>query len=158
MAIEITRARIADLDRVHGLFLAYREFYGVPERSADARDFLAARLGAEDSLILLALDAGRGDDAALGFAHVYPTFSSLRMAPAWILNDLYVRADARGLGVGKALVEETLRLARARDVQIVSLQTARTNAAARALYESLGFHEETTFLQYEFNTGPSGGA
>ncbi len=55
------------------------------------------------------------------------------------LEDLYVREQARGSGLGRELVEVSFERARARGCGRIQLDTNKGNAAARALYESLGF-------------------
>ena len=55
------------------------------------------------------------------------------------LEDLYVRERARGSGLGRALVEAAVERATERGCGRIQLDTNEGNAAARALYESLGF-------------------
>jgi ribosomal protein S18 acetylase RimI-like enzyme len=55
------------------------------------------------------------------------------------LAELYVVPDRRGRGLGRALMQATLTLARERGADRVELGTSETDVAARALYESLGF-------------------
>lgn len=55
------------------------------------------------------------------------------------LEDLYVTPEARGTGLGRALVEAVLERAAARGCRRVELDVNSENAAALALYESLGF-------------------
>jgi ribosomal protein S18 acetylase RimI-like enzyme len=55
------------------------------------------------------------------------------------LEDLYVRDDARGLGIGRALIEAVLERAAARGCARVELDVNTENAPALALYRSLGF-------------------
>jgi GNAT superfamily N-acetyltransferase len=64
--------------------------------------------------------------------------------PFWIkarLDEVVVDADARGRGVGEALVKAALDVARARGAQVAELQSGRGEArkAAHRLYERLGF-------------------
>jgi ribosomal protein S18 acetylase RimI-like enzyme len=55
------------------------------------------------------------------------------------LAELYVAPGARGHGLGRALMEEAIVVARGRGADYMDLNTAETDVAARALYESLGF-------------------
>lgn len=57
------------------------------------------------------------------------------------VKSMHTAAEARGRGVGRALLAHLLETARARGYQRVSLETGTTPgfAAARALYESVGF-------------------
>jgi putative acetyltransferase len=65
------------------------------------------------------------------------------------LKSMHTAAEARGRGVGRALLGHLLDVARTRGYRMVSLETGTTPgfAAARALYESAGFTP----------TGPFGG-
>jgi ribosomal protein S18 acetylase RimI-like enzyme len=55
------------------------------------------------------------------------------------LAELYVVPEHRGNGLGRALMEAAIKLARDRGADYMDLGTAETDTAARALYESLGF-------------------
>jgi GNAT superfamily N-acetyltransferase len=53
--------------------------------------------------------------------------------------ELYVRPDRRGQGLGRALMEAAIGVARERGADCMELGTGEDDAVARALYESLGF-------------------
>ena len=55
------------------------------------------------------------------------------------LEDLYVRDEARGSGLGRALTEAVLTRAAERGCRRVELDVNTENPAALALYRSLGF-------------------
>ena len=57
------------------------------------------------------------------------------------IKSMHTAAEARGRGVGRALLRHLLGIARARGYRRVSLETGTTPgfAAARALYEAAGF-------------------
>jgi ribosomal protein S18 acetylase RimI-like enzyme len=55
------------------------------------------------------------------------------------LEELYVVPQHRGQGLGRALMEAAIALARRRGAAHMDLGTGEDDTAARALYESLGF-------------------
>lgn len=55
------------------------------------------------------------------------------------LADLYVSPDRRGQGLGRALMEAAIGLARRQGADYMDLGTGEDDVVARALYESLGF-------------------
>ncbi|MHB8691903.1 MAG: GNAT family N-acetyltransferase [Solirubrobacteraceae bacterium] len=55
------------------------------------------------------------------------------------LAELYIVPAQRGRGLGRALMEASIDLARRQGADYMDLGTAETDTAARALYESLGF-------------------
>ncbi len=55
------------------------------------------------------------------------------------LAELYVTPAQRGLGLGRALMESAMELAREQGADYMDLGTSEDDTAARALYESLGF-------------------
>ena len=62
--------------------------------------------------------------------------------PAWVkarIEDIVVDEGARGRGVGEALVNECVNVARKRGARIVELQSAIRRAAANRLYPRMGF-------------------
>lgn len=55
------------------------------------------------------------------------------------LAELYVKPHLRGFGLGRAIMEKAMELARERGADYMDLGTSENDLAARALYESLGF-------------------
>jgi ribosomal protein S18 acetylase RimI-like enzyme len=55
------------------------------------------------------------------------------------LEELYVVPHRRGQGLGRALMEAAMDVAREKGAGYMDLGTAETDTAARALYEKLGF-------------------
>lgn len=144
----IERAAVTDLDAVAPLFDAYRQFYGQRSDPAAARAFLAERLRRDESVIFFAVAEGGEGNEALGFTQLYPSFSSVSARRLWILNDLFVSPGTRRGGVGRALLERAREWAIETDAKGLTLATAVSNAAARALYESCGWRRDDEFEHY----------
>lgn len=139
-SIAIRYASLDDLDVLAPLFNAYRVFYEQESDLTGARHFLRERMRLRESVILLACDADT--DTALGFVQLYPAFSSVAAKRIWILNDLFVPADARRRGVARALLQGARSHARATGVTRLVLETNTDNLAAQTLYESEDWQRE----------------
>ena len=75
------------------------------------------------------------DGKAVGMASGVPTSQSGSVE----LISMWVAPEARGRGVGDALMQEIERWARAEDARTLRLSVADDNAGATALYERHGF-------------------
>jgi len=141
---EILQATPADVGEVAPLFDLYRQFYGKAPNEEAARRFLFARLSKGESVVYFARHEGK----AVAFVQLYPAFSSINLTRQWILNDLFVLAEARKLGYGRALTERAHRLAEETRANGLVLETAVSNQAAQRLYESLGWKRDEEFYRY----------
>jgi ribosomal protein S18 acetylase RimI-like enzyme len=67
------------------------------------------------------------------------------------VGDLAVTRDRRGRGIGKAMLAECERVARASGVKYLRITALARNAQARATYRSFGFGEQ--FVDFEKELG-----
>jgi len=142
--MEVRRAGLDDLDFLAPLFDAYRRFYRLPGDLASARAFLNDRLARHESVIFLAVAQGR----AIGFTQLYPSFSSVSMAPIFVLNDLFVDPEARRTGAGAALLQAAAEYGRRNGAIRLMLETEITNTTAQGLYEKMGWKRDTEYYVY----------
>ena len=140
MSTTYRRAGLADLDKVAPLFDAYRQFYGQPADPARARRWIEERLSRGEAHVVLA----ERDHRPLGVTLLYPSFSAVSTAPTMLLNDLYVEESARRGGVATGLLGAALECARELGAVRVSLETARDNAPAQAVYRKAGWTADQT--------------
>lgn len=131
--MEITQATIEDLDGVANLFNSYRMFYQQNSDLEGAMAFIKTRMESNESVIFVAKDKAK----YVGFTQLYPTFSSISMKRAWILNDLYVDSKARKQGVGERLLQRAKEYALESGAKSLSLSTAPDNHTAQRLYEKM---------------------
>jgi ribosomal protein S18 acetylase RimI-like enzyme len=130
----VRRATTADAQAIGRLLYDFNIEYDDPtpepeENAERMRELLAGG----DTVVLL---AGEGPDG----------LAVLRFRPSiWsrgfecYLAELYVAPARRGRGLGRALMNEAIELARREGADYMDLNTSETDVAARALYESLGF-------------------
>lgn len=149
-SIEIEPIRSADeLERLLPAIADYQRFYEV-ENIDDERNraFFARFLSpSDDGAILVA----RSDGEVRGYACLYWHLSSLAAAETVLMNDLFVVEDARGEGVGRALIEASTAIARQRGAAWLEWCTAPDNKRAQALYDSTGA-AKSEWLEYELPT------
>jgi GNAT superfamily N-acetyltransferase len=139
--ISVRQAVLSDLDELAALFDAYRVFQGRPSDPAAAQAFLRARFDHGESIVFMAFSGGR----ALGFAQLYPSFSSVALQRVFVLNDLFVHADGRRRGVASALLAAVERHAWSLGAVRVTLNVARDNLAGQALYAAQGWSLDAQF-------------
>jgi GNAT superfamily N-acetyltransferase len=144
--VEIAPVSVEEFEQLLPLIAAYQRFYEVEEIDEERnRAFFRRFLGpSEDGLLLGARISGR----LVGYACLYWHFSSLEATESVLMNDLYVAEQARGAGVGRALIEATAEVARERGVPIVEWSTAPDNLTAQRLYDSTGA-ERSEWFSYE---------
>jgi GNAT superfamily N-acetyltransferase len=81
------------------------------------------------------------DSQAVGFV-AWRSLADPALAHAWELKRLWIRANARGIGAGKALVQAVIDRARAAHKRTLLLDTEpRSMASAHRLYLRMGFGE-----------------
>jgi GNAT superfamily N-acetyltransferase len=144
----IRRLTTADLGALSPLFAAYLDFYHVEQLPDRQQAFLAERLASTDSTAFGAFDES---GHMTGFALCHLAHNSLRLAPAWILHDLFIAPGNRRHGTARQLLDAVHAAARAAGACEVILSTAQTNNAARSLYESAGYRPDEVFRTYVFD-------
>ena len=133
-----------DLDFVQGL--SQQAFAGYGDYSAVLPDWLA---DPAVQTVLAEERAGR----AVGFAMLgHSPVRRFSMTSRGELLAIAVVADRRHHGIGRLLLEEIERRARAANMREIRLSTAETNVVARHLYGSQGF----AVLAHSRRSYPSG--
>jgi len=81
---------------------------------------------------------GEVDGVAQGFALFFHNFSTFEGKPGIYLEDLFVRPEARGSGLGKALLSHLAALVIERDCARLEWSVLDWNAPAIGFYQALG--------------------
>jgi len=95
------------------------------------------------TLILLAFDA----DRPVGIATCFFGFSTFAARRLINVHDLHVRAECRGKGIGRSLLEAVEAKARALGCCKLTLEVQEKNLVAQAVYRSFGFSDGGLFRE-----------
>jgi ribosomal protein S18 acetylase RimI-like enzyme len=140
----VRRAHADDLETLLPLVGAYRRFYGQVADPAGERRFMAKHLRDASSVVFFASNEGR----AAGFVQLFESWSTVRLAPVLILEDLFVDEAYRGRGIATQLINAALVFARESGAAAMFLETAMDNERAQAVYEREGWRREAEFFKY----------
>jgi GNAT superfamily N-acetyltransferase len=142
--ITVRQAVLSDLEELAVLFNQYREFQGQASDLPAARDFLQARFDHGESVVFVA----HLENAPVGLAQLYPSYSSVSLARVFVLNDLFVQELGRRRGVASKLLAAVESYAWSLGAVRVTLNVARDNVHGQALYEALGWSQDRHFHMY----------
>lgn len=142
--LHVHQAVLSDLDALARLFDEYRRFQGQPADLAAARAFLSERFDHGESVLFLAHDSLQ----PLGFAQLYPSFSSVSLKRVFVLNDLFVHERGRRRGVASALLAAVESYAWTFHASRVTLNVARDNEQAQALYRERGWTQDQQYFMF----------
>jgi GNAT superfamily N-acetyltransferase len=142
-AVVVRPVSVGERAAWEALWNGYQTFYEVA-LSAETTATTWARLHdpAEPMGVLGAYLNGR----LVGIAHYIFHRSCWTVGDYCYLQDLFVAADARGHGIGRALIEAVEKEARSVGASRVHWLTKEDNTVARALYDTLA--ERSGFIQY----------
>lgn len=127
-----------------GLWQAYLAFYGTT-RPPEVYAATFARLisGADHEYRGLIAEQG---GVAVGLAHYLFHRTCWEMSDTCYLQDLFAIPAARGMGIGRALIEGVYAAADAHGAANVYWMTAADNATAQRLYDRIAV--KTPFIEY----------
>ncbi|MET0748725.1 MAG: GNAT family N-acetyltransferase [Rhizobium sp.] len=143
MTVTIRQALPQDEAQWRILWAAYLAFYKV-ELADDITDLTWRRVFDPASAIFMRVAVV--DGAMVGFALCLTHEGTWTTAPDCYLEDLFVEANARGKGVGRALLDDLVALSRNKGWARLYWHTEETNITARTLYDS--FVESDGHIRY----------
>ena len=129
----IGRAELADAETIGRLLHDFNSEFNEPSPGRAVAERVRKLLAAGDITVLL-VGAGPHGLAVLRYRP-----SLWKEALDCYLEELYVVPERRGRGLGRALMEAAMDVAREEGAYEMHLGTSEDDVAARALYESLGF-------------------
>jgi GNAT superfamily N-acetyltransferase len=136
MTVRIVPARPEDCATVLALIRALAEYERLSHLVVGTEEDLREELFGVHPVIesVVAWD----DDRAVGFALFFHNYSTFLARRGLYLEDLFVVPEARGRGIGKALISHCARVAVTRDCGRFEWSVLDWNEPAIAFYRSLG--------------------
>lgn len=132
----VREARAADVEQIRQLILELADY----ERSVDSvkvsvEQLQTALFGPNPAVYSLVAEI---EDRVVGFALYFLNFSTWEGVHGIYLEDLFVRSEHRGTGLGKALLKSLAQIAVDRGYARFEWWVLNWNEPSIAFYESLG--------------------
>ena len=134
--IRIVQATAADVPAILDMIRGLAEYERLSDQVTATEDNLretlfGTRPGADVLLAWL-------DRECVGFALFFPNYSTFLGKPGVFLEDLYVKTEWRGRGIGRALLGRVARIATERGCGRLEWEVLNWNEPAIGFYKSLG--------------------
>lgn len=142
----IRQANIQDLPYIVPIFDSYREYFKQQRNPAEVEAFLFDKFEHMESVIFIA----EQDSEVIGFAQLYPIFSSLTLQRVWLLNDFFISEGFRHSGFGKQLFAKVKEFSLLTKAKGIELSVEHINEKAWGFWESQGFKLDEEFRYYFF--------
>ena len=136
MRTAIRAVRRSDVDQLHALIRGLAEYERLAHAVVGTPEELARELFSDQPVIeaVIAWD----DERAVGFALYFHNYSTFLARRGLYLEDLFVVPEARGRGIGKALIRHCARLAVERRCGRFEWAVLDWNQSAIDFYQSIG--------------------
>lgn len=134
--LSIRAATPDDVPLIRALIAELAEYERAPEAAVGTDELIARALFGTPphaEAVIASLDG-----TAAGFALFFGTFSTWLSRPGIWLEDLFVRPQFRGSGIGRALLAHVASIAVARECPRLEWTVLKWNAPAIGFYERLG--------------------
>ena len=134
--IKIREAEFTDLELILAFIAQKSEFDRVPHLLEATADKLKQTLFCDCPIVRVLF--AEVAEKAVGFAMFYVSYSSLLAQPCLWLNDLFVQAHFRGVGVGTALLKSLAQIAESTNCGRIEWTVNTGNAPGISFYQKQG--------------------
>jgi GNAT superfamily N-acetyltransferase len=135
-SISITPAAESDIPIILSFIRALAEYERLSHRVTASEEALRTTLFGRSRYAEVII--ARLNDEPVGYALYFHSYSTFLAQPGMFLEDLFVLAEHRGRGVGKALLTRVAQIARERDCGRLEWNVLDWNTPAIEFYRRLG--------------------
>ena len=132
MKINIRKATEQDFEQINILFREFAEFERLPEKMINSVERMKAEKDLFNCFVAETPDSGIIGYAAYFFCYFTWTGKAMYM------DDLYVKPDYRGTGVGSSLINQVINYAKESGCHKLRWQVSDWNKPAKGFYIKLG--------------------
>jgi GNAT superfamily N-acetyltransferase len=131
----IREATLDDIPAVYGLVLELADYERLRHQVTGTAEDLGRHVFETGACRLLVTEV---EGEVVGYALYFFNFSTFRMQPGLYLEDLYVTPTRRGQGLGKAMIERLIEIAKERGCGRVEWSVLDWNQPAIDFYQRMG--------------------
>lgn len=136
MNYEIKSAAEQDVPAIINLLREFAAFEKLESEFYITESALSKVVFGEKAFVRLLIAVSENE--LIGFALLYPKFASFRGERSLYLEDLYVRPNERGKGLGLALLKNAAKLAKTNGFDRLDWQALKWNTPAVDFYRKIG--------------------
>jgi ribosomal protein S18 acetylase RimI-like enzyme len=148
MNLKIVKAAETDVSQIIELLREFAEFENLSEYCETTEDKLRDAMFGAKAFVegLVAFDG----ETPIGYAIFYPNFASFRGQRGVYLEDIFIKPDYRGKGIGEAMLKEIARSGARSGAVRMDFQVLDWNESAIKFYEKLGGEMDASERHFKF--------
>ncbi|GAA5104274.1 GNAT family N-acetyltransferase [Wohlfahrtiimonas larvae] len=150
--IKISHAQLIDLSAIEQIYTEL--FIHMAELQPDyylkaSQDpaFIQTMIESDDSALLIAKQANQTLGFIMAQEQATPSYNCIAPHKFAYIFDFVVTEKARGLGIGKQLMNAMEVWAKSRDLDYIELSVLSNNTEAHKLYENIGYTDATHIMR-----------
>jgi ribosomal protein S18 acetylase RimI-like enzyme len=148
MTFQIKKAESEDVSAIIALIREFAEYEKLSEFCEVTEERLNTALFGETKVAeaIVALEG----ETMIAYAIFYPNFASFRGQRGMYLEDIYIKREFRGAGLGEAMLKRIAGIASAHGFERIDFQVLEWNAPAIKFYEKLGATRDEEERHFRF--------
>jgi ribosomal protein S18 acetylase RimI-like enzyme len=148
MPVYVEKAGEKEISVIVALIREFAEFENLSEFCEVTEENLKDAMFGENAFVegLITFDG----ETPIGYALFYPNFASFRGQKGLYLEDIYIKQEYRGKGVGEMMLKHLARIAKERGCERIDFQVLDWNMPAIRFYEKLGAKRDEEERHFKF--------
>ncbi len=148
MTTTVRKIAPSDLAQVISLLREFAAFENLSDYCTATEERFQAAMFGDGSVVdgLIAFDG----ETPVAYALFYPNFSSFRGQRGLYLEDIYIKAEYRGSGLGEKMLREIAHTAALRGFERIDFMVLDWNTPAAKFYEKLGAVRDDDERHFKF--------